>query len=316
MFRRGPLRALSVQHLPPHRYATQAPRGSPLDSPGLFLAEALREHPTLLRASNVLHLCASYGAPGIAAAESAASVTLAEATDDALSILFTNASANGSWLASAPHVALLEPGAAGAAEAAAAAARAFGPFDAVIVDAVSSPKAAEDIAELALAALATPPVFGGGGGGSDAPAPREVRMLVAHRVKLDADGEDEALATLLVNLPTGAFLDAALIQKLGDAAFCVTSSPKQVDYARISSPKLGAAAAGGDSLAAGMPDLALGGGGGGVPAPPATPGHASVLVAKHVRVEPLPPVSEDLSNICNNPELADKVVLITARFMV
>ena len=171
-----------------------APRGSALDAPSLYLAEALREYPELLRSANVVCLCAGYGAAGLAAAETARSVTLCETSDEALSVLFANASANSGWVVSSPHVALLAPGPA-VAEDAKQVAKAFGPFDACVIDTIPSPEAAEGLAMLASSVLATPPGAGGGPA-----ATREVKLLIAHRITL-IDGEDEALATLLVNLP-------------------------------------------------------------------------------------------------------------------
>jgi hypothetical protein len=303
-----------------------APRGSSTESPGLFLAEALREHPTLCGgAAKLVALGAGYGAAGLAAAEFAA-VTLCGGTDDALSLLHANAAANAAWLAAPPHVALLAPGA--APEDAAAVARAFGPFDACLLDDIPSIAAAESLAGLALALLSAPAVDGGGGGGGGGGAPaREVRLLIAHRLAPDADGEDEALATLLVNLPAGAFFDAALLRKTSDAAYSV--SPKRApDRAQISTPKLG----GGGAPAAegGMPALALAGGDGDAPPPPpaAAAGAAGaalplaqtpvppVVAREHVRAEALPPVSEDFSNLVCNPALANEVVLVTVRFLL
>jgi hypothetical protein len=104
------------------------------------------------------------------------------------------------------------------------------------------------------------------------------------------------------------------LKKATEAAFCVTSSPKRVDTTKISTPKLSAAPTDGEPLA-GMPVLALAEG---VPAeaPPAAPEPgASVTVAKHVCMEPLPPVEESLINLVQNPALTGHVVLVVARFL-
>jgi MurNAc alpha-1-phosphate uridylyltransferase len=50
---------------------------------------------------------------------------------------------------------------------------------------------------------------------------------------------------LALNLPKDALIDAALLRKVSDEAYVVTSPPKKVDCAKISSPKLGPAGAAG-----------------------------------------------------------------------